>query len=68
MKKQPRTEVMHFRNRSFKHKMKRLKILQKLVHEKFYIHEVAAVSLAKIYFLKSAKKTCKPNYRDLNRD
>ena len=24
--------------------------------------------LQKIYFLKNAKKTCKPNNRDLNRD
>ena len=24
--------------------------------------------LQKIYFLKNAKKTCKPNIRDLNRD
>ena len=49
-------------------KIKRLKILQKLVYEKSYIHEIAVVSLAKIYFLKNAKKTRKPNNRDLNRD
>ena len=41
--------------------MKRLQIPQKLVHEKFYEHEIAAVNLLKIYFLKNAKKTCKPN-------
>ena len=35
--------------------------------KKFYIHEIAAVNLSKIYFLKNAKKTCKPNNRDLNR-
>ena len=35
---------------------------------KFYVHEIAAVNLSKIYFLKNAKKTCKPNNRDLNRD
>ena len=29
---------------------------------------MAAVNLSKIYFLKNAKKTCKPNNRDLNRD
>ena len=33
---------------------------------KFYVHEIAAVELSKIYFLKNAKKTCKPNNRDLN--
>ena len=36
--------------------------------KKFYVHEIAAVNLSKIYFLKNAKKTCKPNNRDLNRD
>ena len=45
-----------------------MQILQKLVYEKFYIHEIAAVYLSKIYFLKNAMKTCKPNNRDLNRD
>ena len=35
---------------------------------KIYVHEIAAVNLSKIYFLKNAKKTCKPNNRDLNRD
>ena len=34
----------------------------------FYVHEIAAVNLSKIYFLKNAKKTGKPNNRDLNRD
>ena len=47
--------------------MKRLQIPQKLVHEKFYEHEIAAVNLLKIYFLKNAKKTCKPNNRDWTR-
>ena len=59
---------MHFQNSNFKHKMKRLQIPQKLVYGKFYVHEIAAVDLSKIYFLKNAKKTCKPNNRDLNRD
>ena len=36
--------------------------------KKFYVHEIAAVDLSKIYVLKNAKKTCKPNNRDLNRD
>ena len=36
--------------------------------KKFYVHEIAAVDLSKIYFLKNAQKTCKPNNRDLNRD
>ena len=53
--------------------MKRLQIPQKLVYGKFYVHEIAAVDLSKIYFLENAKKTCKkktckPNNRDLNRD
>ena len=45
-----------------------MQIPQKLVYEKFYVHEIAAVDLSKIYFLKNAKKTCKPNNRDLNRN
>ena len=36
--------------------------------KKFYVHEIAAVDLSKIYFLKNVKKTCKPNNHDLNRD
>ena len=36
--------------------------------KKFYVHKIAAVILSKVYFLKNAKKTCKPNNRDLNRD
>ena len=36
--------------------------------KKFYVHEIAALNLSKIYFLKNAKKTCKSNNRDLNRD
>ena len=35
--------------------------------KKFYVQEIAAVDLPKIYFLKNAKKTCKPNNRDLSR-
>ena len=68
MKEQSRTKVAHFRNINFKHKMKRLQIPQKLVYKKFYVHEIAAVISSKNYFLKNAKKTCKPNNRDLNRD
>ena len=30
---------MHLRNSNFKHKMKRLQILQKLMYEKFYVDE-----------------------------
>ena len=33
------------------------------MYEKFYTE-----NLSKIYFLKNAKKICKPNNRDLNRD
>ena len=52
--------------------MKKLQIPQKLyekfyAHEKIYVHEIAAIDLLKVYFLKNAKKTCKPNNRDLNR-
>ena len=62
---------MNFRNSNFKHNMKRLQIPEKLVYEKFYVdkkfyvHEIATVTLSKIYFLKKAKKTRK---RDLNRN
>ena len=50
-----------------------MQILQKLVYtkfytKKFYIHEIAAIDLSKIYFLKNTKKTCKPNSHNLNRD
>ena len=38
------------------------------MYEKFYVQEIAAVDLSKIYFLKNTKKTCKPNNRDLNPD
>ena len=54
--------------------MKRLEIPLKLGSEnftymkKFYAYEIAAVNLSEIFFLKNAKKTCKPNNRDLNRD
>ena len=34
----------------------------------FYVHEITAVNSSKIYILKNAKETCKPNNRDLNRD
>ena len=36
--------------------------------KKIYVNEIAAVNLSKIYFLKNAKKICKPSNRDLNRD
>ena len=36
--------------------------------KKVYVHEIAPADLSKNYFLKNAKKTCKPNNRDLNRD
>ena len=41
--------------------MKRLEIPQKLVYEKFYVHEIAALNLSKIDLLKNAKKTYKQN-------
>ena len=43
--------------------MKRLQISEKFVYEKLYgyekiyVHEIAAVNLSKIYFLKNSKKT-----------
>ena len=49
--------------------MNGLQMPQIVVYEKFYVYEIAAINLSKIYFLKNAKKTCKPyNRRDLNRD
>ena len=45
--------------------MKRLQILQKLVYEKFHVQIIVAVNLSNIYFLKNAKKTCKPNNPNL---
>ena len=45
-----------------------LQIPQKLVYENFYVHEIAAVDLSQIYFLKNEKKICEPNNRDLNRN
>ena len=39
-----------------------------VVVKKSYAHEIAAVNLSKIFFLKNAKKTCRPNNRELNRD
>ena len=40
--------------------MKRLQIPQKLVCEKLYVREIAAINLSKIYLLKKAKKTFQP--------
>ena len=33
--------------------------------KKLYAHKIVSVNLSKIYFLKSAKKTCKPNNRQI---
>ena len=68
MKEQLRTQLTHFRNSNFKPNMKRLQIPRKLVYAKFYVHEIAAKNVSKIYFLKNAKKTCKRNNHNLNRD
>ena len=35
---------------------------------KLYVHKITAVNVSKIYFLKNANKSCKPNNRGLNRD
>ena len=49
--------------------MKRLHIPQKLVYEKFDVPKnILRIKFIKIYFVKNAKKICKPNKRDLNRD
>ena len=71
MKDQPSIST-HFRNSDFKHKMKRLQVPPELVYrtilctrkKKLKIYEIAAINLSKVYFLKNAKKTCKPNNRD----
>ena len=73
MKEQPRTRVTHFRNSNFKHKMnfkscKNLCMKNVTYTKKFYEHEIAAINLSKIYFLKNTKKTYKPNSRYLNRN
>ena len=36
--------------------------------KKFYVGEITAGDLSKIYFLKNAMKACKPNNPYLNRD
>ena len=43
---------------------------QKRGHKKFYVLEkmLRTRNLSKIYLLKNAKKTCKSNSRNLNRD
>ena len=54
--------------------MKKLQIPQKHVYEKFYVHKKILrtknvyVNLSKIYLLKKAKKTWKPNNHDLDCD
>ena len=56
--------------------MKRLQIPNNLCAQnftytkKFSTHEIAAVDLSKIFFLKNAKKTCKPrlNYNHLHKN
>ena len=53
MKRQPRAYT-HFRNIYFKHKMKRLRIPQKLLYEQFYVHEkVLATRNCRRKFFKS---------------
>ena len=41
--------------------------VQVAVVKKIYVRETATVNLSKMYLMKNAKKTCKPNNRDLNR-
>ena len=47
---------------------KTAKVYKVAVVKKFYVHEIVAVNLSKLYFLKNSKKTRKPNNCDLNRD
>ena len=67
-------QVTHFQNSNFKHRMKRLQILQKLVYEKLYVHEKSLRTrnrrrkFIKNLLPKNANKTCIPNNRNLNRD
>ena len=74
MKERPRTQVLQFRNSILNTKWKDSKSRKNLCTKNFtytkkcYVHEIAAVNLSEIYFLKNAKKTCKPNNRDLNHD
>ena len=65
---------MHFQNGNFKHKMK---ISQKLMYEKFYVHEeILRTRNCRRKFiknlltekLKTKTKTYKPTNRDLNRN
>ena len=69
---------MHFRNSNFN--VKTAKSNEKTANpaktcarkilrtQKKFTYTIAAVILSKIYFLKNAKKTYKPNNRDLNHD
>ena len=74
MKKQPRTQVTHFRKDNFKTQNEKTvnptkTCIQKILRKrKFYVHEITAVNLSNIYVPQNVKKTCKPNNRDLNRD
>ena len=60
---------MHFRNSAeFQTQNEKALNPAKPYTKKFYVHEIAAVDWSKIYFLKKAKKTCKPSNHDLNHD
>ena len=43
-------------------------VIRKTCGRKILRTRNSAVNLSEIYFLKNAKKTCKPDNRDLNRD
>ena len=47
---------MHFRNSSFKHKIKRLQISQEPVYGKFYLQEMVAVIHQKFTSWKTQRK------------
>ena len=68
MKRQSTKKVTHFRNSNFFWKRKDCKSRKNFWQKKFYVHEIAPIRLSKFFFLKKAKKICKPNNRDLNRD
>ena len=65
---------MHIRNSNFRHMKRSWKFRINLCTKsftytkKFYVLKITIVNLSEIYFLKKAKKTCKPNNCNLNCD
>ena len=74
-KEQPRTKVTHIFeiviwNTKWKDRKSRKNLCTKnlMYTKKFYVHEIVAVYLSKIYFVKNGEKMCKPYNCGLNRD